>query len=170
MVVMKTSPGSTPIRSAVSAPLLSSPRWRSRAPFGKPVVPDVYWIMTGSSGLTAGSVMLSSSPAAMNEFQSSKQMISRNSGQFGATACIVSSIGLPRKPLTTKTPAERDCFSTYSTSLARKAGFTVTSTMPAIPAPNSSIIHSGRFCAQTAMRSPGLKRDNSARAVRWASR
>ena len=133
-------------------------------------MPDVYWIMTGSSGLTTGSVTRSSSPAAMNEFQSSKQMISRSSGQFGATACTVSSIGLPRKPLTTKTPAERDCFSTYSTSLARKAGFTVTSTMPAMPAPNSSIIHSGRFCAQTAMRSPGLKRDNSARAVRWASR
>ena len=52
IVVMKTSPASTPMRSAVSAPLLSSPRWRSRAPFGKPVVPEVYWIMTGSSGLT----------------------------------------------------------------------------------------------------------------------
>jgi hypothetical protein len=42
--------------------------------------------------------------------------------------------------------------------------------MPAMPAPNSSIIHSGMFCAQTAMRSPGLKRDSSARAVRWTSR
>ena len=70
------------MRSAVSAPLLSSPRWRSRAPFGKPVVPEVYWIMTGSSGLTAGSLMPSSSPAAMKASQSSKQMISRSSGQF----------------------------------------------------------------------------------------
>ena len=38
------------MRSAVSAPLLSSPRWRSRAPFGKPVVPEVYWIMTAIVG------------------------------------------------------------------------------------------------------------------------
>jgi hypothetical protein len=93
----------------------------------------------------------------MKASQSSKQMISRSSGQFGATACTVSSIGLPRKPLTTKTPAERDCFSTYSTSRARNAGFTVTRIMPAMPAPNSSITHSGRFCAQTAMRSPRLE-------------
>ena len=137
---------------------------------GKPVVPEVYWIITGSSGLTAGSAMLSASPAAVNSAQSSKQMISRNSGQFGFTACTVSSIGLPRKPFTTNTPAERDCFSTYCTSLARNAGLTVTSTMPAMPAPNSSMIHSGTFCAHTAMRSPFLKRVSSARAVRCASR
>ena len=86
MVVMKTSPGSMPIRSLVSAPLLTSPRWCSSAPLGKPVVPDVYWIITGSSGLTSGNLTLSSSPAAMNDFQSSKQMISRSSVQFGATA------------------------------------------------------------------------------------
>ena len=114
--------------------------------------------------------MRASSPAAMKAFQSSKQMISRSSGQFVRTACTVSSIGLPRKLSTTKMPAERDCFSTYCTSLVRNAGLTVTSTMPAIPAPNSSITHSGMFCAQTAIRSPGLKRVRSARAVRWASR
>jgi hypothetical protein len=106
----------------------------------------------------------------MKAFQSSKQTISRSSGQFGATVRTVSSIGLPRNSRITKTPAERDCFSTYSTSLARKPGFTVTSTMPAIAAPNSSITHSGMFWAQTAMRSPGLKRLSSARAVRRASR
>ena len=59
-------------------------------------------------------------------------MISRNSGQRGATACTVSSIGLPRNADTTNTPAARDCFSTYSTSLARKPGLTVTSTTPAM--------------------------------------
>ena len=84
------------------------------------MVPEVYWIITGSSGVTAGSLMLSSSPAAMNASQSSKQMISRSSGQFGSTACTVSSIGLPRKLLTTKMPAERDCFSTYCTSSGAK--------------------------------------------------
>src|SRR5215212_1414176 len=77
MVVMNTSPGSIPIRSAVSAPLLARPRWCNSAPFGKPVVPDVYWIITGSLGLTAGSTMPLSSPAAMNADHSSKQMISR---------------------------------------------------------------------------------------------
>ena len=113
--------------------------------------------------------MVLSSPAAMKAAQSSKQMISRSSAQRGATSRTVCSIGLPRKELTTNTPAERDCFSTYSTSLALKPGLTVTSTMPASPAPNSSMTHSGRFCAQTAIRSPGLKRLSKARAVRCAS-
>src|SRR5882757_8627532 len=58
----------------------------------------------------------------MKEPQSSKQMILRSSPQRGATSRTVSSIGLPRKELTTNTPAARDCFSTYSTSLARKPG------------------------------------------------
>ena len=105
----------------------------------------------------------------MKEAQSSKQTISRSSPQRGATSRTVSSIGLPRKELTTNTPAARDCFSTYSTSLLLNPGLTVTSTMPASPAPNSSITHSGRFCAHTAIRSPGLKRLSRARAVRCAS-
>ena len=113
--------------------------------------------------------MLRSSPVAMKEDQSSKAMISRNSGQRGATSRTVSSIGLPRNAVTTNTPAARDCFSTYSTSLARNAGLTVTSTTPAIAAPNSIITHSGRFWAQTATRSPGWKRRRRARAVRCAS-
>src|SRR5205823_14738101 len=74
--------------------------------------------MTGSVGLTAGSAMLLSSPTAMKVDQSSKQIISRSSGHRGATSRAVSSIGLPRKELTTNTPAERDCFSTYSSSFA----------------------------------------------------
>jgi hypothetical protein len=105
----------------------------------------------------------------MKVCQSSKQMISRNSGQREATSRTVCSIGLPRKALTTNTPDARDCFRTYSTSLVLKPGLTVTSTIPAMPAPNSSMIHSGRFCAQTAIRSPGLKRVSKARAVRCAS-
>src|SRR6266581_4360589 len=90
--------------------------------------------MTGSVGLTSGSSMLRSSPVTMKDAQSSKQMISRNSGQRAATSRTVSSIGLPRNDETTNTPAARDCFSTYSTSLARKPGLTVTSTTPAIGA------------------------------------
>ena len=48
----------------------------------------------------------------------------------------------------------------------RKPGLTVTSTRPAMAAPNSIITHSGMLGAQIATRSPGWKRDLSARAVR----
>ena len=43
-------------RPASAGALFVRPRWCSSAPFGKPVVPDVYWIWTGSSGPTSGSV------------------------------------------------------------------------------------------------------------------
>ena len=49
-------------------------------------MPDVYWIITGSVGLTSGSAILWSSPAAMKVSQSSNEMTSRNSGQRGATS------------------------------------------------------------------------------------
>src|SRR3954452_22866897 len=68
--------------------------------------------------------MCLSSPAAMKAGQSSKQMISRSSGHRGDPSRAVSSIGLPRKELTTNKPAERDCFSTYSTSFALNPGLT----------------------------------------------
>src|SRR5581483_10938158 len=45
-----------PRRPMESRALLVIARWASRAPFGNPVVPDVYWIWAGSSGVTAGSV------------------------------------------------------------------------------------------------------------------
>jgi hypothetical protein len=100
--------------------------------------------------------------------QSSKQMISRSSAQRGATSRAVSAIGFPRKELTTNRPDARDCFSTYSNSFALKPGLTVTRTIPASPAPNSSMIHSGKLHDQTAILSPDLKRLSKARAVRCA--
>src|SRR5450631_458323 len=95
-------------------------------------------------------------------------MISRNSGQRLVSAWTVASIGLPRNSGTTRTPAARDCFRTYSTSPDRRPGLTVTRMTPAMAAPNSTMIHSGMLWAQIATRSPGSKRARSAPAVRNA--
>ena len=56
MGLSATSPGTTPARAIEKRALLVRPRWVSTAPFGKPVVPEVYWICTGSPGATSGSV------------------------------------------------------------------------------------------------------------------
>ena len=167
MVVIHTSPSPTPMICAVWAPLLTSPRCCKKAPLGKPVVPEVYWIITASLGLTAGKAIEVSSPAATKASHCAKRITSRSSGQRARICSIVAHIGLPRNSSTTTTPAQRDCLRMYSTSAARRPGLTVTSTSPAMAAPNSIITHSGRFCAHTATRSPGLKRVVSARAVRW---
>ena len=66
-------------------------------------------------------------------------------------------------------PAERDWVSTYCSSRAWKAGFTVTRIMPAMAQPNSRIIHSGTLGAQMATRSPTSKCARRARAARSAS-
>src|SRR5829696_4254036 len=52
---MRTPSSPSPDRSIVWAPLLTNPRWCNNAPFGKPVVPDVYWIIAGSDGAGSGS-------------------------------------------------------------------------------------------------------------------
>ena len=82
---------------------------------------------------------------------------------------MVASIGLPLKAVETTMPADFDWSSTYSTSCCRKPGLIVTRTSPAIAAPNSIMIHSGMFGAQTATRSPGSNLRNNACAVRSAS-
>ena len=144
-MVTHTSPSFTPMVCAVWAPLLTKPRWCSKAPFGKPVVPDVYWIITASLACTDGSSMVLSSPAVTKASHSAKRITSRSSGHRARTCSIVASMGLPRNSSTTTTPAQRDCLRTYSTSLARSPGLMVTSTRPAIAVPNSIITHSGRF-------------------------
>ena len=63
-------------------------------------------------------------------------------------------------------PAALECLRTCSASCCLNPGLTVTSTRPANAAPNSIMIHSGMFGAQTATRSPGSNRFNSACAVR----
>ena len=157
------------MRSAVCVALFTSARLRSSAPFGNPVVPEVYWIMTASSGPTSGS-SISGSAACPSSSTSSIAMISRNSLQFGAISSAIFRIGLPRWFVATMSPAERDWLSTYSTSLACNAGLTVTRMTPAIAHANSSTIHSGRFGAHNATRSPGSNRVVRARATASASR
>ena len=44
------SSGVKPCSRVTKYPLLRMFRWVSVAPFGKPVVPDVYWMLIGSSG------------------------------------------------------------------------------------------------------------------------
>ena len=48
--MQRRSAGVNRCSSAVKKPLLRMLRWVSVAPFGKPVVPDVYWMLIGSSG------------------------------------------------------------------------------------------------------------------------
>jgi len=43
------------IVSVTKKPLLMMLRWLSVAPLGKPVVPDVYWMLIGSSGWSEAS-------------------------------------------------------------------------------------------------------------------
>ena len=44
------------ISSVVKKPLLRMLRWLSVAPLGKPVVPEVYWMLIGSSGSSVPSL------------------------------------------------------------------------------------------------------------------
>ena len=132
------------------------------------MVPDVYWIITGSLGFDVGSAMVvvagGDEGVPVVEADDLAQL-----GTGGATSRTVSSIGLPRNALHHEHAGRAGLLQHIFDFVALKPGLTVTSTMPASPAPNSSMIHSGRFCAQTAIRSPGLKRRSRARAVRCAS-
>ena len=110
---------------------------------GNPVVPDVYWIITGSEGSGSSRSPVNDDADAISSAHSSKRMISRSSGHSGCTSWTIDSIGLPRNSVAVMTPAERDWFSTYCTSWARKPGFTVTMISPAIALANSSTTHSG---------------------------
>jgi hypothetical protein len=72
--------------------------WDRVAPFGKPVVPDVYWMLIGSSGLNAAWSRASSArspprPSAITSSQFGLPMRStcRSAGQFGRTSLIIAS-------------------------------------------------------------------------------
>ena len=148
--------------------LFVNPRWCSSAPLGKPVVPDVYWICTGSSGPTSGSCSVDV-PDARNASKSVKAIASRSPGSSLRTVSSDCAIGLPRNSGSRKIPAAPDCSSTYLSSPGLYAGLTVTRVRPASAAPNSTTSHSGMLGAHTATRSPGAKRPSSARAQRSAS-
>ncbi len=112
-----TSPAPTPICIADSQALLTTPRWCSSTPLGKPVVPEVYWICTWSAGSTSGSAMCGSADAT-NCAQSSSATTSRSSGTSGRTSATMADIGLPRNSVMWNRPALRDWRSTYANSEA----------------------------------------------------
>jgi hypothetical protein len=80
---------------AVKRALLTMLWWDSVAPFGEPVVPDVNWMLIGSSNWSDASRSASSaSPtraaSARNASQSaSSTIVSRKSGQRGRTAASI---------------------------------------------------------------------------------
>ena len=112
-----TSPAVTAIRAMDRCALLTSPRWCSSTPLGKPVVPEVYWICTSSPGVTAGSGV-SASPVATNSAQSANDTTSRRSARAGRTFSTVAVIGLPRNCAMWNRPTLCDVRSTYSSSAA----------------------------------------------------
>ena len=64
------------IDSVVKNPLLRMLRWLRVAPLGRPVVPEVYWMLIGSSGRSVASTSATvdagtDSPSATNPAQSS---------------------------------------------------------------------------------------------------
>jgi len=99
-----TSPGAQPTAAAANRALLVSPRWLSTAPFGRPVVPDVYRTCAGCSGPTEGSDR-ESSPEPQNCSQSAKRISSRSAGSSDRRPATVAASGLPRHSSTTNMPA-----------------------------------------------------------------
>ena len=164
MGLRKTVPGGKPPRSMVSRALLTIPRWCSTAPFGTPVVPEVYWTCAGSSVLTAGRVC-AGEPLAVKSAQSVNDTTSRSAGSPSRTSSSSRSSRVPRYSGIRKIPFALDWPRTWASSCARSAGLTVTIVIPASAAANSSMTHSGMLFAQTATRSPGSNRPSRARAA-----
>ena len=54
--IMKRSAVDSPMRSPMHLPSLTTLRWVSMTPLGKPVVPEVYCMLQTSSGLTSAAM------------------------------------------------------------------------------------------------------------------
>jgi len=116
MGLNQAAPSGTPMRSLQMAALSTMPACRSWAPFGKPVVPLVYWICAGSSGPTSGSSMSAAGPpgsaSASRSGSWSRRSTSRSSVSSGRTASTWASNGFARTSGTVRIPAARDWRST----------------------------------------------------------
>ncbi len=95
MGLIQQSPSWKPARSADNRAAPTAPRCWSRAPLAKPVVPDVYWICTGSVDATGGSGA-PGDPLAQNASQSLKLTTSRNAGRSGRTSATSAASDTPR--------------------------------------------------------------------------
>ena len=80
MALGQTPPSGNLARGAMLRDVLMTPRWCSHAPFGKPVVPEMQWIWTMSSGFILGSGRAGS--AAFTSASTSD----RSSGRRGRTS------------------------------------------------------------------------------------
>jgi hypothetical protein len=159
-----TSPGPACKISAQNRALLVIPRCRKTAPFGKPVVPEVYWICASSSGCTSGRRSVAD-PEPTKLSQSASEITSRRLESWPRTCASVCQVNAAIAGAST-IPAARDWPNTYPTSRPRSAGLTVTRVRPAKATPNSISSHSGELAAHTATRSPGANRPRRARATR----
>ena len=156
-------------RRASAGRCWSAPRWCRSAPLGKPVVPDVYWIWTGSSGATSGSASVGA-PDARNAVEVGEGDRLAELGKLAAHAPRATAPSGCRGTRAAGRPRpRRTARGRTSSSPGLYAGLTVTRIRPASAAPNSSTSHSGMLGAHTATRSPGAKRPSSARAQRSAS-
>ena len=90
-----TSPGCARRICAQNRALLVIPRWRRTAPFGKPVVPEVYWIWAVSSGTTSGSRSVAE-PELMKSSQFAREIASRRPGRSPRTSSNVFARSAPR--------------------------------------------------------------------------
>ena len=86
------SPGWKPWPRPTKNPLLRMLRWLSVAPFGNPVVPDVYWMLMASPGASPARRASRSpsvtcpAPATISSNSSSQKKIARSSaGTSGRT-------------------------------------------------------------------------------------
>ena len=103
-----TESGRVLVRRAKKRALLVSDRCDSTAPFGKPVVPEVYWICAASPGATAGSAD-GRSPVRNRASGLSRSTISRTASSPSAAAAPISAIGLPRWLATENRAEAPDC-------------------------------------------------------------
>ncbi len=90
-----TSPGPACKISAQNRALLVIPRCRKTAPFGKPVVPEVYWICAASSGRTSGR-RSAGDPEPTKLSQSASEITSRRLGSWSRTCAKVCAKSAPR--------------------------------------------------------------------------
>ncbi len=104
---LRSSPSST--RSRMNRALFTMPWWCSRAPLGKPVVPEVYWICTGSVGATSGSAAARSPPVEEGVEVVEGHHLAQARGAPPASARATSPMGASRNDAGANTPAARDC-------------------------------------------------------------
>ena len=131
----------------------------SVAPFGKPVVPLVYWMLIGSSNCNSPIAWRTSSAEAPPEAISSQPGVSKkvarsSTGSFGRTWSTIATKSDPFTCWAANNTRQPDCRSTYSSSLVRYEGLMLTRITPSLAVAYWTSAHSLRLGPQTPTRSP----------------